>query len=177
MDTPGRDYSVLRQEHARAIGELNQHVEQQKGPAVEAGDGDERISAAERVAAPEAERPSAPSQPQRGNYAILKEEHARTLDALNAHGSRSAESDHPEVTAEAEPTRPTEIRTPGWTSAGGRVEQETSARAWDKVAQQRRARQALDRHIEDRRDPSVDTPDAAPSKTPDRDRGDGGVER
>jgi hypothetical protein len=163
MVTPQRDYSALREAHARAVDELTRHIEQQKAPAVEAGQGQDRASGVERAAVPETERQSdLPAEPHRPNYAALREEHTRAVDALNV--------------AEPEPTRPTEIRSPGWTSRGGLVEHETSARAWVKYRHQQRLREGLDQRIEDTRaDRSVESPDATPKNT-DRDRDDG-VER
>lgn len=233
METPLRDYSALHQAHARALGELNQHVEQQEKPAIEAGQEQARISGTERIAASASERgtehapenealpprdgtdyldhalaaldkldryleerqdrataadrsaaPAAlnrdieqrpesavengepPVPPPQRDYSILKEEHARSLDAAARRG------DEDEMAPNVEPSRPTELRSPGWTHHGGMVEQQTSAIARDRFIRQRLARAALDRHIEETRsDHSTDI-----AKGAGRDRGDDGVE-
>jgi len=120
----------------------------------------------------------------RPNYQILRDDHARAMDALDQHIGQSQTRNHeagvepptPEQSTEltaaqdAEPTRPEDERgsSPGWTGMGGMPQQQASANTYNNWiaaelgsrddsrggepwpnAEQSAANAALDQHIDD----------------------------
>jgi hypothetical protein len=104
-------------------------------------------------------------KPHRSNYQPLRDLHT---DQLNQSDQKIAEDNRSvEVSAEPEPTRPEghpAERSSGWTDRGDMVSQQASAMASIKSEHERRnsAREALDRHIEEKR--SDNAVENAPSK-------------